>query len=175
MRVTVWRPASSQSKADRSISRLAIPQASVELLSICSTARLACPASSSGRVMVWVLHRAFGAVLSWTVTLAEQVLLLPLWSVTVSTTGCTAPISEQSKVSLSTVRLAIPQASEEPLSASKPVIVALPLSPSCTVISWQAGTGGMLSMTVTVALQVAAFPLTSVAVRVMVLTPTSAH
>ena len=65
----------------------------------------------------------------------------------------------------------IPQASEEPLFTSAPVIEIFPVPSNCTVIFLQVATGSILSSTVTVAVQVAEFPLTSVPVSVTVLVP----
>ena len=67
--------------------------------------------------------------MSSTVTVAVQVEELPLTSVTVRVTVF-APTFEQSKVVLSNAKLAIPQASVEPLSISPATILAAPLASS---------------------------------------------
>ena len=72
--------------------------------------------------------------MSWMVTLLVQVELLPLLSVTVNVTVF-EPTLEQVKLVGLAARLAMPQASLEPLSTSLAVILALPLASNCTVIS----------------------------------------
>ena len=64
--------------------------------------------------------------------------------------------------------LAIPQASMEPLFTLPAVVVPLPDPSKVTVTSWQTAVGGVVSFTVTVAVQVEAFPFASVTVRVTV-------
>ena len=73
-------------------------------------------------------------MLSSTVTMAEQVAVLPLASVAVSVTVF-APISLQSKVDGSTVKLVMPQLSEEPLSISAATMLAFPAASNSTVTS----------------------------------------
>ena len=70
---------------------------------------------------------------------------------------------------------AIPQLSVEPPSISAAAMEAFPVASSCTVMSWQIASGAILSSTVTVAVHVSVFPLTSVTVKVTVLGPTSAQ
>ena len=67
--------------------------------------------------------------MSSTVTVAVQVDTFPLLSVTVKVTVL-APTFEQSKAVLSNAKLAIPQASLEPLSISPATILAAPLASS---------------------------------------------
>ena len=67
-----------------------------------------------------------GATRSWTETMAVQVALLPLLSVTVKVTRL-VPILVQSKLVLSRLRLAMPQASELPLLTWAGVIVTWPV------------------------------------------------
>ena len=100
--------------------------------------------------------------------------LLPLTSVTVSVTVF-IPKSSQLKAVVSKVILAIPQASDEPLSISAVVIDALPLASNCTVISCVTTVGATVSCTVTVAVAVLVLPLGSVPVIVTVLVPISAQ
>ncbi len=64
-------------------------------------------------------------MVSTTVTVAEQVATLPLWSVTVSETGF-APTPAQVKASGATTISTIEQLSKEPLSISAGMIEALP-------------------------------------------------
>jgi hypothetical protein len=75
---------------------------------------------------------ATGAVLSCTVTVALQVALFPLLSVTVKVTVLN-PTFEQLNVEGLTVILAIPQASEDPLSTFAAVIVPFPLASNTSV------------------------------------------
>ena len=99
-----------------------------------------------------------GAVPSSTVTVALQVAVLPLWSVTVSVTVL-APRCVQSKAVCDAARVATEQLSELPLSMSAAVMVALPKASSWMVMSWQDAVGALPSSIVTVALQVAVLPL----------------
>src|SRR5438128_3899423 len=114
-----------QSKLVLSKLRLAIPQAWKLPLLIWAGVIVALPVASNWTVRVW--QRAVGATVSWTRTVAVQVLVLPFSSVTVRETvfGPTLP---QSKLVLSRLRLAIPQASELPLSIWAAVIVAMPVA-----------------------------------------------
>ena len=63
----------------------AMPQLSEEPPSISAAMMLALPLASSCTVTGWQM--TIGAMLSWTVTVVEQVLTLPLLSVTVKVTG----------------------------------------------------------------------------------------
>ena len=132
----------------------------------------ALPLASNCTVMFW--HTAIGATLSSTVTTAVQLEVLPLASVTVSTT-LLAPTLEQSKLETSMVVEAIPQASLEPPSTSAAVMEALPLASNCTVMFWHTAVGAILSSTITVDVQLALLPFTSVTVRVTVFGPISAQ
>ena len=60
-----------------------------------------------------------------------------------------SPISSQVKVSLSIVIVAIEQLSVEPLSMDSAVVVAVPNSSNCTVMSWATIIGAILSSTMT--------------------------
>src|ERR1043166_2983958 len=133
---------------------------------------LAWPVASSCTVMF--LQAATGAVLSTTVTVAVQLSLLPLLSVTVKVTVF-GPTLAQVKVSGLTLREAIPQASLEPLSTSDAAMVAWPVASRLIVIFWHLATGLTLSSTVTVLEQLELFPLASTRVRVTVLGPTLAQ
>lgn len=84
------------------------------------------------RNTVAFLQVATGATLSCTVTLALQEAVLPLTSVTVSTTVLT-PVLAQVKVEGETVKTPIPQLSVLPLFICAAVTVAVPLAPNCTV------------------------------------------
>ena len=128
---TLFAPTLEQSKVFMSILVEAIPQASFEPPSTSAGVMVALPLASNCTVMFWQL--AVGATLSSTVTTAVQVETLPLLSVTVSTT-LFAPTLEQSKVVMSILVEAIPQASFEPPSTSAGVMVALPLASNCTVM-----------------------------------------
>ncbi len=103
------------------------------------------------------VQTADGRMLSSTVTVAVQVAVLSLLSVTVRITGI-APKSVHVKLVLLAARLLMPQASVELLSSWAGRIVACPEPSSCMVIFWQTAPGGVTSCTVTFALQVAALP-----------------
>ena len=77
-----------------------------------------------------------GAVTSAMVTVELQVAALPFTSVTVSITVF-GPLSAQVKAVLPAVRVAMPQASVDPLSICEAVMVAWPVPSRGTVISWQ--------------------------------------
>src|SRR5439155_1630644 len=102
---------------------------------------------------------------SATVTVAVQVELLPLLSVTVKVTGF-VPTLVQSKLLWFRLRLAMPQASVLPLLICAGSIVPWPLASNSTLRFWQTASGGTESTTVTVAVQVELLPLLSVTVRV---------
>src|SRR5690606_37580132 len=170
VRITVLSPTCEQSKSYWLSVMLAIPQESVEPLSISAAVRLALPVASSWMVMFLVTTT--GAVTSSTVTIAVAVSVLPLTSVTVRVTVL-SPTSPQSKLDLSSVIPAIPQVSDEPLSISAAVRLALPVASSWIVMFLVTTTGAMMSSTVTIAVAVSVLPLTSVTVRVTVLAPTS--
>ena len=171
VKVTVFGPTSAQVNELGLTESDAIPQASVEPPSTSAAVMDALPVASSCTVISWQI--AVGATLSSTVTLAVQVAVFPPSSVTVSVTTLT-PTSAQVNV-FGLAAKVILQLSVEPPSISAPVILAWPLASNCTVISWHTATGGILSSTVTVAVQLALFPLTSVTVTVTVLVPISAQ
>ena len=105
-----------------------------------------------------------------TVTVAVQVAVLPLLSVTVRVT-LFVPILEQLKLVLDKVNDWIPQASLQPSLISEVVILAVPLD-NVTFAFLQIAVGDMLSLTVTIAVADAVFPLASVTVNVTVFAPT---
>src|SRR5207249_1350425 len=92
------------------------------------------------RLIVIFLHLATGLTLSSTVTVLVQVEALPLASVTVRVTVL-GPTLPQVKLLGLTLREAMPQASLLPLSTSAGVMLAWPVTSSCTVIFLQAATG----------------------------------
>ena len=110
--------------------------------------------------------------MSSTVILAEQVPIFPLISVTVNVTVF-APRSAQLNASGATAIDWMPQLSLEPLFICAAVMVAFPALFNCTMMFWQIAVGAMLSCTVTVAVQVAVFPLRSVTVNVTKFGPMS--
>ena len=125
------------------------------------------------KLTVGSAHTAVGGLLSSTVTVAVQVLVLPFTSVTVSV-SVLGPTSEQSKLVWLKERLRMPQASPDPLFTAAAVAEPLPLASSCTVRFWQRAVGATLSSTVIVASQVLKLPFTSVTVSVDILfSPTS--
>ena len=115
----------------------------------------------------------FTTVLS-SVTVLAHVLLLPFTSVTVRMTVLAFTLL-QLKVVTFKAKLAIPQASEEPLSTCEAVMFALPVMSNCTVMFWQTATGATLSSTVITVEHVVELPFTSVTVKTSVLAPTSAQ
>src|SRR5574338_204659 len=108
---------------------------------------------------------------SSTVTVATQLLELPLLSVTVKVT-LLAPTWEQSKEVCDAERDAIPQASEDPLKIYAGVIVATPFASSCMVMFCNYATGAVFSSIVLVATLPVLLPLLSVTVKVTLLAPT---
>src|SRR5688572_3526937 len=70
---------------------------------------------------------------------------------------------------------AIPQLSFDPLFICAAVITTSPFASNCTVIFWQIAAGGILSITVIVAVQEEEFPFTSVMVSVTAFAPTLAQ
>ncbi len=175
--VTVFVPTWEQSKSvvrfPPSTVTEAIPQLSVEPPSISIELIVTSPFASSWTVMFW--QTAVGSTLSSTVTVASQVETFPFTSVTVSVTVF-VPTWEQSKSCVvfppSIVHEAIPQLSIEPPSISIELMVTSPLASNWTVMFWQIAVGDIVSSTVTSASHVLIFPLTSVTVKVIVLTPT---
>ena len=107
---------------------------------------------------------------SSTVIVAVQVEVFPLASVTVNSTWF-VPVPEQSNVLGVMETSTMAQLSVEPLFTSAASTTAFPLASNATVTSWQRAVGGVLSSTVTSAVQVETFPFASVTVNVTVVTP----
>src|SRR5260370_193983 len=123
VRVTTLLPTLLQSKLVLLAERLT-PQASVLPPSISAGAMVAWPVAS--RLTVMSLHLATGLVTSLTVTVALQVELLPLASVTVSATVL-LPTLLQSKLVL-LAEMLTPQAPVAPPSISAAPLVAGPVA-----------------------------------------------
>ena len=103
------------------------PQFEEEPPSTSAPVIVALPVASRETVMSW--HNATGATLSSTVTVAVHVETIPLLSVTVRVTVFGPTLAQVNELGL-TERVAMPQASEEPLSTWAAVIVALPVASS---------------------------------------------
>jgi hypothetical protein len=143
VKVTLLTPKSSQVKVFGFKVVVAMPQASLLPLSMLDARTVWLPLLAKLIVTFW--QSATGATLSCTVTLAEQVLLLPLTSVTVSTTVFGPATLAQVKLLLFSVVVAIPQASLLPLLTAEAVVLPLPALFSWTVTGWQSAIGAMLS------------------------------
>jgi hypothetical protein len=169
VKVTVLAPKSEQSNEEGETDNEAIPQLSELPLFTCAAVTLAFPDASKATVTFWQI--AVGGIISLTVTIPAQVAVFPFTSVTVSVTVF-APTLEQLKVEGETESDKIPQASELPLFTCAAVMLAVPDELRFTVTFWQTAVGGVISLTVTVAVQVDVFPLLSVTVRVTVFAPT---
>ena len=115
--------------------------------STCEALTVTVPVTSNWTVIFW--HTAIGFVVSSTVTVAVQLLVLPPTSVTVRVTVF-APISAHVKLLGLTLKEAIPQLSELPLSIWEAVIVALLEASNWIVMSWQTATGAWASVKPTV-------------------------
>ena len=163
VKVTLFVPMLVQSKLVWLRLRLAMPQASVLPLLICAGSIVPWPLASNSTLRSW--QTASGGTESTTVTVAVQVELLPLLSVTVRVTRF-VPMLLQSKLVWLRLRLAMPQASVLPLLICAGSIVPWPLAFNSTLRSWQTATGAIKSTTVTVAVQVALLVLLSVTVKV---------
>ena len=172
VRVTVFGPTDEQSNEEISILSVNGPHASVEPPSTSDAVIVADPVASNCTGISW--HNATELIASDTVTVEVHVLALPFTSVTVSVTVF-APIVEQSKDVISSVVLAIPQASADPASISPELIVAIPFTSRSTGISWHTAVGAILSSTVTTEVHADTFPLLSSTVSVTVLGPTDAQ
>ena len=120
--------------------------------------------------MAPLTQTASGALVSMTVTVALQVLLLPEGSLTVRTTVL-VPTLAQVKVVGVALRELTAQLSVEPASTLAAVMLAMPRGLRKTVMFWQMVLGSVVSATVTVALQVPVLPLASVTESVTVLAP----
>ncbi len=124
------------------------------------------------KVVSW--QTATGSVVSETVTVLVQVLLLPFTSVTVSVTVLGPTLAQVNVVGVADSE-AMLQLSELPLFTSAAVMATEPPPPRMTVMFWQTATGSVESATVTVLVQVLLLPFTSVTVRVTGLAPTLAQ
>src|ERR1041384_1607402 len=169
---TVFAPVFAQVKLLGLPDRLVILQWSDEPLFTSAATMVAWPLASSWIVMFLVT--TVGAMLSWTVTVALALALLPLASVAVSETVF-APVFAQVKLLGLTDRLVMLQLSDEPLFTSAATMVAWPLASSWIVMFLVTTVGAMLSWTVTVALALALLPLASVAVSETVFAPVFAQ
>ena len=109
-------------------------------------------------------------MVSSTVTVDVQDLLLPDPSVAVNVTVF-APMFEQSNEVLLSESVGVPQLSEDPLFTCDAVSDAVPLLLRYRVTFWQEAVGLMVSSTVTVEVQDLLLPDPSVAVNVTVFVP----
>ncbi len=82
-----------------------------------------------------------GAIESITVTVAEQVSVLPTVSVTVNKTGLPPSSAQVNAVWLATSET-VPQASLLPLSISPAAMLAIPAPSKWMLMSWQSAFGG---------------------------------
>ena len=112
-----------------------------------------------------------GGVISRTVTMAVSVDTLPLESVAVMVTVLSPRSSQSNSSGVTSIETTSQLSVIEEYTCSG-VIEASPLSSRSTVMLRGRITGGVFSITVTVAVPVEALPLTSVTVRVTVLSPT---
>ena len=112
-----------------------------------------------------------GGRVSRTVTVAEQLAVLELLSVTVRTTGF-PPRFPQLKLVVLSDKETVPQANAiEPLSIAAAVMDAFPDPFRNTVRFWHKAVGLTVSITVTVDKQLDVFPDESVSVRVIAFAP----
>ena len=117
-----------------------------------------------------------GFIVSTRVTKVEHELALPVESVMVKVTVCVFRIEEQSKVLISIAQVAMAQLSNDAESIKEESMVKFPLlSILKSVSEKQSAVGGVVSTTVTMAVAVEIFPLTSVTVNVTVFAPISLH
>lgn len=112
-----------------------------------------------------------GGVVSWTVTVAVQVAVLPWPSLTVRVTVLGPMLAQVKELGLTDCGLTVPQLSDPELNTSAGVMLPVPLAFRVTVAGLQVTVGARLSTMVTVAVQVLTFPLPSLAVRVTVFPP----
>ena len=123
VRVTIFSPRFSQVKVSRSILKSKVPQLEKLPPSMSSGVIIAIPSASSCTVIS--IHIAVGGSSLTMVTIASQVEVSPLLSVTVRTT-ILSPIFSQVNVSLSIERVISPQLSVLPPSTSSAVMVVVP-------------------------------------------------
>jgi hypothetical protein len=167
VKVTVLAPRLAQVKLLGETDAEKVVQLSLEPSPTTDAPKLPFPVAF--KVTVAFVHTAVGAILSCTVTTAEQVLTLPLTSVTVSVSGF-APNSAQLKEVWLSTKEAIPQASLLPLFTAEAEVVPFPAEFNCTVTFWQIAFGAWRSFTVIVNVQ-EVVPQGLVAVMVTVVTP----
>lgn len=144
------------------------PQASVVPRPITEAPMLPLPDPFNWTVAL--VQTATGGVTSMTVTMAEQVDVLPLPSVMVSTTVL-APRLAQVKVFGVTLAVKLLQLSVELRPMTDAPMEPFPLLLRLTVAFVQMATGGVLSTRVTLKVQVLVLPQASAAVKVMVTLP----
>ena len=104
------------------------------------------------------------------VTIEVHVALFELLSVTVRTTVF-GPKLLQLKVVLLKARLTLPQTSELPLFTAAPLVETVPALFRLKLIFLHSAAGGVMSATVTTAVQVFELPLPSFTVKTTVLVP----
>ena len=129
------------------------------------------PVASNWTVIFWAI--AIGLIVSKTVTITVAECEFPLWSWTVKVT-LLLPVNEQLNVDWLNTILVILQLSELALSNIPPFIKAWPLADKYTVnLALGRATGAIGSNTTAVVDADLEFPLTSVAVTVIVFIPIS--
>ena len=165
VKVTVFSPRFAQSNVFLSMLIEAISQLSVLPFSMSSAViEISLPNSSNCNVYD-ATAIAVGATSSSIVTLEVPVETFPFTSVTVKVTVL-SPTLLQSNVAISMVIVAIPLASNDPLSRSEAVIVKTePNSSNCKVIFCVIIVGGVPSETIIVKLWLVLPPLLSLAFK----------
>jgi hypothetical protein len=150
-----------------------VPQLSEPLWNTSAVVIEAAPAAF--RLTEAFLHVMLGGVMSDTVTVAEQVAVLPLPSLAVKVTVF-GPVFAQVKLfGVTETWFTVPQLSEPLWKTSAVVMEAAPAALRFTLAFLQVTLGGVTSDTVTVAVQVAVLPLPSLAVKVTVFKPVFAQ
>jgi len=149
----------------------AMLQLSVEPTFIVETASDAVPAGLKTMLVNVDLHTATGGVVSKTVTTATHVVTFPLASVAVKVTFLEGT-SAQLKVNWEADRFTVPQLSDEDTWISL-IVMEAELEPSRVTVKFlQDNAGLMVSLTVTLVIQVATLFALSVTVKVTGLAPT---
>ena len=172
VKVTVFSPRFAQSNVFLSMLIEAISQLSVLPFSMSSAViEISLPNSSNCNVYD-ATAIAVGATSSSIVTIEVPVETFPFTSVTVKVTVL-SPTLLQSNVAISMVIVAIPLASNDPLSRSEAVIVKTePNSSNCKVIFCVIIVGGVPSETIIVKLWLVLPPLLSLAFKTTIWVPT---
>ena len=152
--------------------RESIPQPVNEPLLIAFAVVDAFPLPS--RNTVWFWQRVAFPIVSITFTVALQVELFPLLSVTVKVTEF-GPVIRQVNCVVLNARFRIPQASAEPEFTWPGLTLTVPCNPRFTFTLWQIAEGTIVSRTVMVVEQVALSPPASVTVSTAVPVPTFAQ